>query len=290
MVENSLNIFEHLLIKMIYHHILFSFETTKNPLTHNQSEIIESFIRKNCKNLQYKIWSLENAKNFMQTHYPQFADIFNKKLSKPIILCDFFRYVLMYHFGGVYTDLDFLIIRPFDDFLKKLNEKKIMYYPNTIQNPSILLSEEWLDSTDLTNTVHNGILITLKQKHPFWLKLMHEIYYDIIIENKEINTENDVYITSGPKKLYKYYSENNECFKDVCILPYYYCCPFISEEYDLETDEKKIKLFNNACWKDRDIKERNWKFFNINDHENLKELCPNSFFVNVFLNMGSMWK
>lgn len=275
---------------MIYHHILFCFEATKNPISPNNSEIIETYISKNCKNFEYKIWSLDDAKTFMQTHYPIFVDIFDKNLSRPIILCDFFRYVLMYHYGGVYTDLDFLVIRPFDDFLQRLNDKKIMYYPNTIQDPTIFLSEEWLDSTELTGTVHNGILISLKEKHPFWLKLMYQIYYDIMIQNVEINTENDVYTTSGPKKLYKYFSENTEFFKDVCILPFYYCCPFIAEEYNLETDKNIKKLYNNAFWNYKNVKERNWTFFNINDHINLKELCPNSFFVNVFLNMGSMWK
>ena len=196
----------------------------------------------------------------------------------------------MYHFGGIYTDLDFLVIRSFEKFLSNLKNRNISYYPNTIQDPSIILSEEWLDSYNLTDTLHNGILISLTKLHPFWLKLIHEIYHDIIVKKKSIVSENDVYITSGPKKLLQFYKQNSIFFKDICILPYYYFCPFKS----LETENNVLveKLFNNAIIPDNfSIKSnKSWSFFNINEYEKLPTLCPNSFFVNVFLNMGSMWK
>lgn len=275
---------------MIFHHIFFSFKSTKNNLTQEQSSIVDKHISTNCGKLEYKFWSLDSAKSFMQLNYPEFAQIFNKLLEKPIILCDFFRYVLMYHFGGIYTDLDFLVIRPFEKFLDMVNKNNISYYPNNVTNPTIFLSEEWLDSFNLTDTLHNGILISLTQYHPFWLKLIHEIYRDIMIHNKNIVTENDVYTTSGPKKLLQFYKQNSDHFRDVCILPYFYFCPFISHE--IIDDNVVKKLYNNAIIPDNTNLSTNksWSFFNINEHEDLPKLCPNSFFVNVFLNMGSMWK
>lgn len=276
---------------MIFHHIFFSFTSTKNSLTPEQSSIIENHISSHCGKMEYKFWNLDSAKNFMKINYPEYFDIFNIMLEKPIVLCDFFRYVLMYHFGGIYTDLDFLIIRPFEQFLKMLEAKQIAYYPNTIQNPTIILSEEWLDSYNLSNTIHNGILISLNKLHPFWLKLIHEIYQDIMIKKKNISTEQDVYNTSGPKKLLEYYKRNASQFADICILPYYYFCPFIS--HVKENDQLVTKLYNNAVISDESVhtpSKESWSFFNINEYNNLPKLCPNSFFVNVFLNMGSMWK
>lgn len=275
---------------MIFHHIFFTFDSTKNSLTPEQSSIIENHISKHCGKMEYKFWSLDSAKTFMTINYPEFSNIFEQMLEKPIILCDFFRYVLMYHFGGIYTDLDFLIIRPFEKFLDMLKTNKISYYPNTVQNPSIILSEEWLDSYNLTNTLHNGILISLTKLHPFWLKLIHEIYQDIVVKNKNILTEQDVYTTTGPKKLLEFYKKNSSQFTDICILPYYYFCPFIA--HVKQNDELTTKLYNNAIIPDGSTSpsSESWSFFNINEYKNLPTLCPNSFFVNVFLNMGSMWK
>lgn len=279
---------------MIFHHIFFSFDITKNNLTSKQSTIINNNISLNCSKMEYKFWSLDSAKQFMKVNYLGYYDIFEKLHEKPIVLCDFFRYILMYHFGGIYTDLDFLIIRPFEQFLNLLKSNKISYYPNIIKSPNIILSEEWLDSYDLSETLHNGILISLTKFHPFWLKLIHEIYYDIVIKNSIISAEIDVYNISGPRKLLKFYKENHTFFNDICILPYYYFCPFISYESDNKIIEIKKKiLYNNAVIRSTNISsssDKNWCFFNINDYTELPQLCPNSFFVNVFLNMGSMWK
>lgn len=277
---------------MHYHNIYFIFDTTHNNVQEKHTKIIEKHIHKHCANLQYTFWSYEKALWLIENEYPMFLPLFQAKLNQKIVLCDFFRYLLMYHFGGVYTDLDFVVIKPFESFLQMLNDKKLCYYPNTVQNPSIILSEEWLDSTKLSETVHNGILISLKPRHPFWMKLVTEIYKDIIVNKKSVLSHDDVYLTTGPKKLLKFYQENCEFFSDVCILPYYYFCPFLSIEYN-EQGEKITKIYNQAMIsneKDFDFKNKNWVFFNIDDHENLHKICPNSFFVCVFLNTGSMWK
>lgn len=277
---------------MFFHHILFRFDSTKSFITSEQSTIIDNHIQKNGPKLTYKFWTLEKAKEFLSENYKEFAKLFEKASSevRPIVLCDFFRYVLMYHFGGIYTDLDFLMIRPVDDFLNMLKEDKLMFFPKHVRNPTILLSEEWLNSTEMSKTLHNGILISLVEKHPFWLKLLYEIYDDIICKGVGVKSENEVYVTSGPQKLLKYYQENKDFFKDVCILPHYYFCPFISEEYDATTNKTKITLYNNMHIDESNSTSRNWSFFNINDYHKLVEYCPNSFFVNVYLNMGSMWK
>lgn len=278
---------------MYYHNIYFVFDTTHNNVQNEHTKIIEKYIANNCENLEYLFWSFDMAIKFVEEHYPFFLPLFKAQLDQKIVLCDFFRYLLMYHYGGVYTDLDFIVIRPFETFLQKLNKQELCYYPNTVRNPSIILTEEWLDSTKISETLHNGILISLKPFHPFWMKLMIEIYSDIIVKQKTVKSHNDVYTTTGPKKLLKFYQENLNFFSDVCILPYYYFCPFVAIEYDKETGDKKTKIYNNAVVsspEDFNFQKTNWVFFNIDDHQQLFDVCPNSFFVCVFLNTGSMWK
>lgn len=273
---------------MHYHRIFFQFDTTRHTESTEQG-VIDTYIREHCSSLQFVCWSLDSAREFMRANYPTFAAIFDKKLSRPIVLCDFFRYILMYHFGGVYTDIDFVPIRSFDDFLQRL-VKDVSYTPRSVTNPRIILSEEWHNSKEMTNTIHNGILISLEPFHPFWLKLAHEVYTEVQTNNVQIETEDAVYNVSGPKKLCKFYCENERHFTDVCVLPHYYFCPYLSYEEN-EKKEVVVNMYNNARLADTKPKGSfRWVFFNIKDHANFSQFCPVSYFVNVFMNTGSMWK
>jgi hypothetical protein len=267
---------------MYYHQIYFQFTNTKKTIP-NESVVIKSYLQQNCSSLIYNLWNFEDAKTFVKTNYPIFFDFFTMETTFPILKCDFFRYLLMYHYGGIYTDLDFIAIRPFETFIHLLNNGKINYFPNTVKSPSIILSEEWLNSSTYTNTLHNGILISLKEKHPFWMKLVMEIYNNVIFLNNVPTKNDDVFFISGPKKLCSYFKENIQFFNDVCVLPYYYFCPYIS----IENGERK--MMNNAMIENM-TENVQWVFHNITEHNNLFKRCPNSFFVCVFLNSGSMWK
>lgn len=268
---------------MYYHHIFFIFDNTKSPIV-QESKIIDGYIKKNCNTLEYKYWDFKSACDFVNKHYPMFISFMLQETKFPIIKCDFFRYLLMYHFGGVYTDLDFICIRPFEKLLELIKNKKIIYFPNNISNPTIILSEEWLNSSTFTNTLHNGILISLHEKHPFWLKLVFDIYKNVMESTQQITCKDDVFSITGPKKLNSFYNEHKNIFNDICVLPYFYFCPYISIENDKQIFYNHFKIDNPNT---KDIK---WIFFNINDHEKLVEWCPTSFFVCIYLNIGSMWK
>lgn len=273
---------------LFYHRILFQFSTTKNTETQERA-IVDAYIKEHCGSLRFICWSLEMAISFMREHYPMFAGIFEQTHAKPIVLCDFFRYVLMYHYGGVYTDIDFIPIRGFESFLAHLRAD-MLYSPRRVNEPRVVLSEEWYNSMRTTKTIHNGILISLEPFHPFWLKLMQEVYQDISVKGTEISTNDAVYAVSGPKKLCKFYEENEKYFTDVCVLPHYYFCPYLSYE---ENGEGGLvaNVFNNAQQGNVvPTKKSRWVFINVKEHARLFALCPVSYFVNVYMNTGSMWK
>lgn len=54
--------------------------------------------------------------NFMNAHFPEYKKVFNS-FRFPIQKWDFFRYLAVYHFGGFYFDLDFLLYEPLSDLL-----------------------------------------------------------------------------------------------------------------------------------------------------------------------------
>ena len=281
---------------MYYHRVLFEFEHT-NRTEPTELAVVDSYIRKHCGELEFVCWGLEDANAFLQREYPFMADLFVSptKLPKPIVLCDLFRYVLMYHFGGVYTDMDFLPVRSFESLMRHLQDNALLSSPRRVTAPAVVLSEEWLNSSTTTHTIHNGILISFVERHPFWMKLMMEVYAGIRARGEQVTTDAEVYAIGGPKRLCKYYHENVGRFTDVCLLPHFYFCPYLSYEEN-EQHNLVARVCGNHTLADdpaEDGRERpkgRWVFLNVNDHASLNALCPNSFFVNVFMNTGSMWK
>lgn len=267
---------------MIYHQILFKFNDTK-PFHNYEKDILNTHLNKYCDKIQYKLWNLEEANAFVKTHYPIFDSLMNMHTQFDIIKCDFFRYLIMYHYGGIYTDIDFLILKPLKQLLLDITNK-VSFTPMS-NEPKLILSEEWFDSLNTSESLHNGILISLTQKHPFWLKLVFEIYNELIIKNISINNKKDVYEVTGPKKLAKFYLENLSTFKNVVVIPYFYFCPYNS--INIQSNEKKI--YNDVFVKGS-IESEQWFFFNINEYEQLNTLCPKSYFACIHLGNGSMWK
>ena len=153
----------------IIHHIWFNFnDDSKMP-----TEDVYNSIKYNILNLnpkyEYKLWNLDDAKELIDSKYPFFSKFFKAPVKYNIIKCDFFRYLLMYHYGGIYLDLDFVSLKSFDNFFIDLIQNRV----NTINNNNtsniytheIILTEEWYDSYNFTNTLHNGFLISKSKKN-----------------------------------------------------------------------------------------------------------------------------
>lgn len=62
---------------------------------------------------QYRLWTDEDNDAFVAKEYPEFLDIF-RNLSRGIMRADIIRYLIMYKIGGVYLDLDYEMLKPFD--------------------------------------------------------------------------------------------------------------------------------------------------------------------------------
>ena len=109
---------------MLYHQILFVFNTTKNILDEDKKIIYQHF-KTFCNGVSYMLWTLEKAIEFTKQFYPAFLPIFELDSEYKIVICDFFRYLIMYHFCGLYTDFDFLIIKPLQLLINDLQNEKV---------------------------------------------------------------------------------------------------------------------------------------------------------------------
>jgi hypothetical protein len=96
----------------IIHQIWFDFGTMFSSEHHRMVERNRRMATDD--GFEYILWTLSSALDFIVKHYPYFQSFFTKKLPYNIVKCDFFRYLVLYHYGGLYMDLDFYILEPFD--------------------------------------------------------------------------------------------------------------------------------------------------------------------------------
>ena len=61
----------------------------------------------------YRLWTDDDNRELVRRECPDLFDLF-QKLPKNIMRADVIRYVLMYRLGGLYMDLDYEMLRPFD--------------------------------------------------------------------------------------------------------------------------------------------------------------------------------
>lgn len=273
------------------HQIWFNF--TKTSLTSEHNTLISHTHSIATKyGFKYKMWSIEDAEIFIKENYPVYLNFFKTDLHFNIIKCDFFRFLLMYHFGGIYIDLDFFVIKSFNDLFTNNN---IIFYDinnNKIEDKSkcnVLLFEEWYNSSNINDkyspkgSFHNGILCSLEKKEHIWMILCNDIH----MYGKNVTTNSDVWKVSGTNKLRNVFLQCNN--KHYFYCKYYVSCPYrcISKVDDEIKDCKSDSDVPNT------LRSSRWMFYSLNFIENLHN--PITFFdssvaICVSLPSGSLWR
>jgi|TARA_B110000858_G_C17681863_1_gene416989 mannosyltransferase OCH1-like enzyme len=174
-------------------------QTWKTENLRENEKKISDIIKKKYSDYKYILWTDEMIYDFIKNNYPQYNDFFNK-LSK-IQQIDIVRYFWMYHYGGVYSDLDIL-------YIKKIN------YTNF--SGIIFIEREWTHPKNekITTSVHNAIFAS-ESKHPLWMTIINEI---IIKYNKG---ERNVFNLTGPNSISEIITrlDLTSKYNNICILP-----------------------------------------------------------------------
>jgi len=145
---------------------------------------------------EHKLWSDEDEiTQFVKDHYPDYYQLF---LDFPvhIIRCDFIRFCLLHHFGGVYVDMDMYCYKNFYDELT--NPVMIVEAP---------YGEEFLESS----------LMVSEPNHQFWIDCMEaskkQFYSDVIKReikipfNDNLPTQYIIQSVAGPALICKVWRE-----------------------------------------------------------------------------------
>ena len=71
---------------------------------------------------EYELWDDTDCKNFLLEHFGEnYANAFDV-LKPGAFKCDFWRYAILYVYGGVYLDIDMVPLTPLRDFIKDSDE------------------------------------------------------------------------------------------------------------------------------------------------------------------------
>lgn len=134
-------------IPNILHNI---FVGTKLPDIYKQCQ---TELRRVHPEFEYRLYTERDMDASMKQHFPEYYDAF-QSLPRMIMKINMFRYGLMYLYGGVYTDMDYFMLRPFD-----------------VLDKEVVLPCSKEDANGNPICLGNCIFASVPN-HPFWKSLM----------------------------------------------------------------------------------------------------------------------
>lgn len=147
-----------------------------------------------------KVWTDADAVGLVQK-YPEIAAFYHTL--KPIQKADILRYLVLDTHGGVYADLDYMVMRPFG-----IDPVKAM----AVGSRPFLWKFTW--------NLNNCLLTAPAPGHPFWREVIDTIPKKI--NNKWKNLYNEMYVleSTGPALVRKVFIEYAKTRDDAGILPW----------------------------------------------------------------------
>lgn len=126
---------------------------------------------------EYRFYTDEDMYSIMKKYFPKYYEKF-QTLPRMIMKIDMFRYFLMYKYGGLYTDMDYLMIKRYD-----------------LLNHQVVIPCNKEDISGNPINLGNCIFASVP-KHPFWKTLMDTLF---TIDRTKIQYTNDDNIDKSPE-------------------------------------------------------------------------------------------
>lgn len=144
---------------------------------------------------EYRLWTDAMMDDHVREHHPDFHPVF-AGMAKNIMRADSFRYVLMHDIGGLYCDLDYEFLRPYDYSGTRL----------------VLALERAIAYGDRRTAIANFVFAS-EPGHPFWRDVI-----DNLRDNPpSIAAYHEVTKTTGPGFLNRIYQERKDRYEGVRV-------------------------------------------------------------------------
>ncbi|KAJ3075618.1 hypothetical protein HDU98_007430 [Podochytrium sp. JEL0797] len=171
-----------------------SWKTTQIPKEFKQWSASWTFLN---PSYEYKLWSDIDNRNLIAEHYAWFLPTFDS-YAKPICKADAVRAFYLHRYGGVYSDLDVIPLRPMDELL---GDSDLVLA--RMEVPAIDPNDpdtNWYYANQIPNA-----WMASKPGHPFWLHVA-KLMMTLAEEKREMPVEE----RTGPIVIYRAYYEYQE--------------------------------------------------------------------------------
>jgi len=226
----------------IIHQIWFGFIPTKRQAA-NDFEKMKKYRNSwviNNPGWVYKCWNYSDCAKLVKYHFGEHLEMYNS-YEYHIQKCDCVRYLLLYRYGGIYADVDYCCVKPWDNVIDKYKaDVYLVETPNKINK----------------NNVHvSNSLMYSKPNNPFWKSVFVEmqksshvpVYYSRHLA---------VMFTTGPGMLNRVYQKYKELYK-VGYYPFKLFHPFgIIKDDKVATKISSYYAYHvgNGSWESSDSK------------------------------------
>lgn len=163
-------------------------------------ELAETWKKMN-PSFEYRFWDYQKIDQFMIDYYSDFAVIYNKFLYD-VQRWDAIRYLILYHYGGIYADLDYECIEP----IGLLLEGKSCCLGMDPPEHGIIFKKKYI--------ISNAFIAT-RPKHPFFKNILEEISTN---SSDAADKFNYVLETTGPYMLSDLYNAYTKK-KEISLIP-----------------------------------------------------------------------
>lgn len=150
--------------------------------------------RSNNPDYEYVLWDDADNRRFVVENFRWFLPTYDS-YDKEIKRADAIRYMFLYVYGGIYADLDFECLKPFDSLLETYKGYDIIL--GEMESGSISANSQWHSS----NNIPNAIMIS-KPRCNFWLRVLERM----IVKAASSQGQGRPEVETGPVVLKEVYS------------------------------------------------------------------------------------
>ena len=192
-INQGQNTTSKIVIPMIIHQM---WKGTKETLPHELQRWSDGCAVVN-KDIVLKLYTDADLSAFVHSTYPQYKNLFSTL--KGVYMADMARVLIIYHFGGIYMDLDFYCHRPFHCLINSLQSTYLSSKPNA-DNLLVVSAEPVVHATIFRSKqrviIQDFFMCT--PKHPFlkWLLDDRQDEYHKQLELRQLDPS--VKFTKGP--------------------------------------------------------------------------------------------
>lgn len=189
-------------VPKIIHQIMHNFkekyppkETTELPEIPEKWKLSPEEWKRLHPGWQYMLWDSYKSRELIRINYPWFLEKYDS-YKYPIQRVDSARYFILYHYGGVYSDLDLYPLVNIEQYISKSVESYFVFHNGYSRNSFMASSKK----AKIWETVFDNLM---NYKRGFWVSLSK--HFTIMLEsgpllvNKSINEYSSDTIGRLPK-------------------------------------------------------------------------------------------